>query len=558
MWVKRIAWALSVCAGLMIAQLTHAQEKAPPAAHAQAFPAISGPVVYTPLPDRPTIAPKISCAELARQDFAGVKEGPTRVLSATTEPATRERPEFCLVKGYVAPTIQFELRLPTQGYTGRYLQGGCGGNCGRVPSFVTPQCDNKQAFSGAFAVGFEDSGHVGGDGVWALGGEQVQKDFAYRAAHAFSAGAKAIIEAYYGERPAFSYFEGCSDGGREALAEAQRYPKDFNGIVAGAAPNMISEAMERFLWEARWGLDAAGKPIIDANAAAVLHSAVMNACDAIDGLKDGQIDDPRQCHFDPAKIGCGAGRSTQCLRPAQVETARRFYGGPVDSGGRHLYPGGEPYGNELSWGERGGLAGAGQAMFDQNVRTMIFQRELPEDATLAKWRWDAETLHELARRGAIYDVDNPDLRPFRAAGGKLIIWYGLADPAAGADTLPDYYQRVRDVVGGTAAARQFVRMFPIPGVYHCGAGYIPYQANMLGTIVSWIEKGQAPDKVIVAARLQSGGTRTRPVYAYPVRAVYSGRGSIDDAANFVGRAPAREPDDHYPWVGAPRRALSRR
>lgn len=558
MWVRHVAAALLVCAGLVAAQLIHAQEMARPRTQVQGTPGATAPVVYTSLPERATIAPKISCAALGRGDFADVKEGPARVLSSATEPAAGQRAEFCLVKGYVAPNIHFELRLPTRGYTGRYLQGGCGGNCGRIPSEVTPQCDNEQAVSGAFAVGFEDSGHLGGDGVWALGGEQVQKDFAYRAAHAFSAAAKAIIAAYYGAPPAFSYFEGCSDGGREALSEAQRYPTDFNGIVAGAAPNIISEAMQRFLWEARWGLDPTGKPIIDANAAAVLHSAVMNACDDIDGLRDGQIDDPRQCHFDPARISCRAAPTHACLTPVQVEVARRFYQGPVDEQGRHLYPGGEPYGNELSWGERGGLAGAGQEMFDENVRTMIFQRQLPHDLTLAKWRWDGETLHELARRGAIYDVDNPDLRPFRNAGGKMIIWYGLADPAAGVDSLPDYYQRVRDAVGGTAAARQFVRMFPIPGVYHCRGGYIPYQANMLGTIVTWVEQGMAPDKVIVAARLQDGGTRTRPVYAYPVRAVYSGRGSIDDAANFVGRAPARDPDDHYDWLGAPGRSLTRK
>lgn len=533
----------------------NAQERPRGGAPGELVPPPVPPVQYLLLPERAAIAPVVDCARLRERDFAGVKEGPARVLSATLEPAHDGRAEFCLVKGYVAPTIQFELRLPTHGYTGRYLQGGCGGNCGRIPTSVMPQCDNRTAFSGAFALGFEDSGHVGGDGVWSLGGEQVRIDFAYRAAHAFSAAAKAIVGAYYGRPPAYSYFEGCSDGGREALAEAQRYPKDFDGIVAGAAPNLISEAMERFLWEGRWGTDAAGKPVFDQPALVALHAAVMQNCDGLDGLKDGQIDDPRQCRFDPATIRCGAPvvRAGACLTAEQADVARRFYQGPVDAAGRHLYPGGEPYGSELSWGGGISLARAGGAMLEENVRTMIFQRQLPESVTLKTWKWDAATLNELHRRGALYDTDNPDLRPFRAAGGKMVLWYGLADSAAGADSLPDYYQRVRDKMGGLEAARGFVRMFPLPGVYHCGAGYLPYQADMLGTIVNWVERGSAPDKVVASAFLPGGGVRTRPIFAYPTRAAYSGRGSIDDAANFVGRAPAREPDDHYRWLGAPSR-----
>jgi len=544
---QRIILAVGCLIGLAGAPL--AAQDAPPR---RAEPP-AAPVVMTPLPERAVIAPQVDCATMAGRAFADVKEGPAKILSAAIEPTAGARAEFCLLKGYVAPTIQFELRLPTKSYTGRYLQGGCGGNCGRIMSaFVAPRCDTAQAMSGAFAVGFEDSGHVGGDGVWALGGDQVRIDFAYRAAHAFSAAAKAIIAAYYGQSPAYSYFQGCSDGGREALVEAQRYPNDFNGIVAGAAPNLITEAMERFLWEARWGTDAKGKPLFDGASAARLHGAVLQACDGLDGLKDGQIDDPRACHFDPAAIQCGAAKASTegCLSPQLVVVARRFYQGPVDAAGKHLYPGGEPYGSELSWNGPIALAGAGHAMFEDNVRSMIFQRSLPADITLATWKWDAATLHALAQHGALFDADDPDLRRLRDAGGKMLIWYGVADSAAGADSLPDYYQRVRDAVGGLQAARGFVRMFPVPGVYHCGAGYVPYQANMLGAIVAWVEQGKATDSVTASALLPDGKIRTRPIYAYPIRAVYRGQGDINAAASFVPRNPAHEPDDHYDWLGA--------
>ncbi|MEO6151708.1 MAG: tannase/feruloyl esterase family alpha/beta hydrolase, partial [Croceibacterium sp.] len=339
---------------------------------------------------------------------------------------------------------------------------------------------------------------------------------------------------------------------REAFTEAQRYPDDFDGLVAGAAASLITEAMERFLWEARWGIDAAGKPVFDPRGAGILHAAVMESCDAVDGLRDGQIDDPRRCRFAPASIRCSASRvaAEGCLSPVQVDVAEKFYQGPVDASGRHLYPGGEAFGSELTWSERGSLAGAGRSMFEDNVRTMIFQRQLPEELTLETWQWDAATLRELSRRGAIYDANNPDLRPLRASGGKMMIWYGAADPAAGVDAMPDYYQRVRDAVGGSAAARAFVRMYPIPGVYHCGNGYIPYQLNLLSAIVDWVERGQAPAQLNTAALLPDGRVRTRPVFAYPVRAVYNGTGSIDDAANFHGEAPAHEPADRYRWLGA--------
>ncbi|WP_068079591.1 tannase/feruloyl esterase family alpha/beta hydrolase [Novosphingobium rosa] len=515
----------------------------------QAQPA-AGLVRYAALPVRAALAPVMDCAALRGRGLPTLPDAGARVLSAEVVPAAKGRAEMCLLKGYVAPNIHFELHLPTTGYTGRYLQGGCGGNCGAIRTGFSPACDDAQAFSGAFAVGFEDSGHTGGDGIWALGGEQVRADFSYRAAHVFSIAAKALIGLYYGQPPAYAYFQGCSDGGREAMMEAQRYPTDFNGLVAGSPATIITEAMERFLWEARWGHDDAGRMVFDKAALETLHGAVMAACDGLDGVKDGQIDEPRACHFDPKTIVCGPQRADACLTPQQADVARRFYQGPVDAQGVHLYPGGEPYGAELTWGGRGGLTEAGIAMMDENVRTMMFLGTLPESVTLKTWGWDVPTLRALQKHGAIYDADNPDLKPLRDAGGKLIIWYGAADPAAGVDGMPDYYARLRDAVGGLDAARAFVRMFPVPGMYHCRDGYIPYQANMLGSIVNWVEQAHAPDQIMASALLPDGTPRHRPVFAYPVRATYKGKGDVNDPASFAGKMPATLRDDHYVWAGA--------
>ena len=507
-------------------------------------------VQMVPIPERTVVMPILDCAKLVQHDFSSVTEAPTRVQSAALEAATAERAEFCLVKGYVAPTIQFELRLPTTRWTGRYLQGGCGGNCGVIMSGLAPRCDIQAAYHGDFAVGFENSGHTGGDGVWALGGQSVREDFAFRAAHAFSVAAKAIMSVYYGRAPDFSYFQGCSDGGREAMMETQRYPADFNGVIAGSPAFAIAEAMERFIWEARWGRDAGGSLVLDEAAVTLLHAAVMNACDALDGVKDGQLDDPRLCRFDPATLVCRDAQSPpRCLTASQAEVARKLYAGPVDENGRHLFYGGEPYGSELSWVERYALPIMGAAMFDDAVRNMIFQRTPGSAASVQAWRFDASTFAELSRRGALYDARSTDLRGFRERGGKLILWQGFADPAAGPYGLPDYYYRLSRDAGGLEAARSFTRMFLIPGVYHCAGGYMPYEEDLLGALVNWVELARAPDYVMATALLKDGVSRSRPVFAYPVQARYRGRGDVNEAGNFKASAPKNAPMDLYDWAG---------
>ncbi len=508
------------------------------------------PVHYTALPARAALAPVMSCAALAGRAFDRVLDSPARVLSTTLLPAHGNKPPFCLAKGYVAPTIQFDLWLPTRGYTGRYLQGGCGGNCGRIMRHVAPVADDPVAFGGDFAVGFEDSGHVGGDGVWALGGREVREDFAYRAVHVFSEAARRILAAYYGQPPAYTYFDGCSDGGREAMMETQRYPHDFNGLIAGSPAFTIAEAMERFLWEARWGFDADGRSVWTPQALRTLHAAVIRACDALDGLKDGQIDDPRRCRFDPGVLLCRRGAPGHCLTAGQVAVARKFYQGPEAPDGMPLYYGGEPYGSELTWDQRFSLASAGRWMLHNFVRDMVYRGRLAPGVTVDTWRFDLASFGQLRRRGALYDANDADLAAFRAAGGKLILWQGAADPAAGAYGLPDYYQRLRNHSGGVQRTQQFARYFIVPAVYHCGGGYIPYQEDFLGPLVRWVEQGRPPKEITASARLSDGRLRSRPLYPYPAAARYVGHGDIDSVTSFAPYTPPRPPQDAYRWAGA--------
>lgn len=511
----------------------------------------SDPTRMLALPARSDIAPVMACGALAQEDFTAIPGAPTTIGSAATEAASAGRAEFCLVKGIIAPQIQFELRLPAHGYTGRYLQAGCGGNCGFIGTHLSPPCEDRRAFDGTFAIAFENSGHVGADmldTLWAVNAPELRIDFAYRAAHVMSIAAKAIISAYYGRPPAHSYFQGCSDGGREGLEEAQRYPNDFNGIVVGAPAYWISLMPLRLIWESRHGIDARGAPIFTRSALTVLHEAVIKACDRQDGVADGQIDDSRDCHYDPRTLICKPGQAAGCITAPQAETARAYYSGPVDAQGRDLYLGGEPYGSELTWLDAFSFLGG--TLGDRQIRFQIYDGHPPPHFNWRTWRPDRKALAGLLRHGSYFDASNPDLLRFRAAGGRLIIWQGAADSAAGPYGMFDYYQLVRDALGGFAGTRPFMRVFLVPGVYHCQGGYIPYEEDFLGAMVNWVERGAAPDRVLAAAILADGTVRTRPLFPYPLKARYRGTGDINQAGNFIAVHPAHAPDDHYDWLGA--------
>jgi Tannase and feruloyl esterase len=508
----------------------------------------------------PVLAPHVACGSLAGADVSRQVGAGTGITSAATGTAAAGYP-ICDVKGVIAPQIQFELQLPTQTYRQRYLQTGCGGLCGVLAINVPAATGCAPVTDGTFAIASDNQGHVGGgtaDGNFGTDA-QLRVDFAYRADHLTALAAKSLIAAFYGTAPRYSYWDGCSQGGHEGLTEAQRYPQDFNGVLAGA-PASITTELNAFNqpWLARVDFDASGRVILPAAKLGALHAAVLARCDGIDGLTDGQIDDPRRCPFDPAVLACPADQDAAgCLTRAQIAVVRRIYSGAVDPRGRALYPGGQPFGSELAWA--GWMIPVDPAAGQDStiawrigngwVKYLAFAPNPPLPYTLNDLGFDAATFHRVQRLAGFYDATDPDLRAFKHAGGKLILWHGWADQAIPPLGTVAYYQAVQDRMGGPATTRTFARLYLFPGVYHCGGGAAPNTFDLLTPLLNWVEGGVAPNRVVASQAAGGAVVRTRPVFPYPLVARYDGSGSIDDAANFVAADPPGPVDDHVPWLG---------
>lgn len=277
---------------------------------------------------------------------------------------------------------------------------------------------------------------------------------------------------------------------------------------------------------------------------------MLQACAGVDGL----IDDPRTCSFDPVSIQCPPGTNTAtCLTPAQVETVRKLYQGPVDAQGRHLYIGGKPYGSELAWAgwiaTPPGVEPIGQAIGDNYLKYQAFQVG-KIGPSFQDWQFTVAGFNALRPMGEIYNSTSADLNAFRAHGGKLIIWQGWADQAIPPFGSPVYYDAVQDRMGGLQQTQMFARLFMFPSMYHCAGGYGPNQFDMIAPMVAWVEQGVAPGKIVASQSDSSGQVvRTFPVFPYPEQTAYTGQGSINDANNYAGVLPQPAPDDDYAWVG---------
>jgi feruloyl esterase len=508
----------------------------------------------------PVLTPAVDCAGMAAVDVSTAVGAATGITSAAPATAALGYP-VCDVKGVIDPQIQFELQLPTRTYRQRYLQTGCGGLCGTLSISAPAAVGCAPLNGGEFATASDNQGHVGaGSANGNFGTDpQLRVDFAYRADHLLALAAKELIARYYGQRPRYSYFDGCSQGGHEGLTEAQRFPTDFNGILAGA-PASITTELNSFNqpWLARVDFDANGRVILPASKLPILHAAVLANCDGRDGLVDGQIDDPRACAFDPASLACANSvDAANCLTAAQVSVVRKIYSGAVDARGQHLYPGGQPYGSELVWA---GWMIPPDPAAPQNstiawsigngwVKYLAFEKNPPLSFTLNDIGFDAATFHRVRRLAGFYDAIDPDLGAFRRAGGKLIIWHGWADQAIPPVGTVAYYQAVQDRMGGLDATRQFARLFMFPGVYHCGGGAAPNSFDLLTPLLAWTEGGAAPSAVVASESVGGSVVRTRPVFAYPQVARYSGSGSTDAASSFVPAWPTGPVDDHFRWLG---------
>jgi feruloyl esterase len=467
-----------------------------------------------------TGAPVISCGQLAGADFSDVPDAPTAIVSASRA-APPNGPAVCQVVGYIAPQEQFVLTLPVRGYAGRYLQQGCGGLCGQdylglagsggsgTPGGAeSATCATVSAAAGGgMAIGTDNQGHIGGetDGVWAKEDPALRVSFGYASEHALAQAAKAIITAYYGKPPAYSYYDGCSGGGHEALVEAQRYPRDFDGILAGAPGNIEAQLLGVVpAWLVAANTGAAGREILTSDKLPALHAAVVTACGDASGL----IEDPRSCGFDPASIRCPArADSSSCLTPAQVAVVREFYLGPNDGHGHYLYPGGEPYGSELAWA---GIATdpPGDAQWPRDtfayqigttyLKDMGYWHNPPASFRLSGFRFTRAAYDKLLPLAGIYDATDPDLSAFRRAGGKLIIYQGWDDQKISPFGTVDYYKAAVRDAGGFAASQAFTRLYMVPGQYHClsdGSPAVDVQqakGELLNSLMKWVEHGAAP------------------------------------------------------------------
>ena len=513
---------------------------------------VAAPPTQT-IPARAPVSPVMPCSQLLTQDFTNVPGAPPTSLTTATLVGTGAA-QYCDVFGYISPQTEFELRLPTSTYEGRYLQTGCGGNCGTLSIGVSPAADTAAALtSNTFAVSSNNEGHTatGPYDVWGAPGasQPLRAEFGYLADHYNAVVAKAIITTFYGAPPAYSYFDGYSDGGRAAVQEAQRYPRDFNGILAGAPAIEIQDALVMFDFAAQHLYDSSGNTIFDQTAITTLHNAALAACGV-----DGQINDPRLCHWDPASIQCSATVTTGCLTAQQVQAAEAMYRGPVTPDGQYMWPGGESYGSELAWPS---FAAAGIFLAGDNLRLLAFANDPPPSFTWRDLTFTTQTWQALQAMGAVYDSNNnnhPDLDAFEHAGGKLIVWQSWQDEAGGAYSVPDWYEQVAHEAGGLAAAQQFARLFMLPTGDHgeAASGAI-YNLQILPSLVNWVENHQAPAKLDAWQTDSSGNiTRTWPVYPQPAEAKYTGQGNINDESNYVPYTPIT--DLHFRWLGDPRPA----
>jgi feruloyl esterase len=515
----------------------------------------------------------MKCADLVATRIPGeigVNTHITRV-EVVTQPDSQP---YCEVEGIVDPAIRFEVRLPTAGWSQRYLQLGCGGLCGSIQMRVDHGQGCVPLGRGEMILATTDMGHSTGGGAWAATDPGAKADFGYRAVHLTAVAAKAVAGLFYHHLPRFSYFSGCSDGGREALIEAQRFPEDFDGISAGA-PALNFTVQNSFFhgWNARSNTGPEGLAILTADKLPMLHAAVVEACDGLDGQTDGVIVDPRRCHFDPEVLACKGAATEHCLSAGEVEVVRRIYGGAKDLKGRNLVPGGPAFGSELGWAGVYVPAKSGEPIFSarivvDSVRYLYFERPLPDTWSVSDLKFDEQTLRSFQLRG-LYDATDPDLARFRARGSKLILWHGWSDPHISPVNSIAYFEAVEKLFGAEET-RKFIRLFLMPGMGHCHGGDGFFEFDAITPLMTWVERGRPP-AAIIAAQLETAEPKTapsgevraptrrehllppsvlrsRPIYPYPLVAKYLGHGDPREASSYVAASGEAVPHSE-PWLG---------
>jgi len=481
-----------------------------------AAPALAAPPPITPAAQ----APAPACEALAGGRFNLVRGAPTEVVTASHTDPSGVMPGFCAVDGYVNPVDNFGLWLPDkERWNGKYIVRGCGGSCGAVATKLACASHVRDGY----ACLITDMGHRSTllDNVWVADNLQGRLDFGFRATHVTTLAGRAILSAYYGAAPKLSYFMGCSTGGRQAMVEAERFPYDFDGIVAIAPASMapFSGGITTVPPIDDLNRGADGHAILPNRKIPMLHRAVLAACDAKDGVKDGLIADPLTCHFDPAVLQCHGSDSQDCLTAPQIGVVRRIYAERKAA-----------IGSELSW---------------IDVYLHDADPAPPPNPYAARGDGDVEE--------SLVSPADPDLHPFKAHGGKLILAHGWADPSVMPGPTVDFYRLATATMGGQNATHDFFRLFMVPGMRHCSGGEGAYGIDYIAALEDWVEKRQPPEKLIgvhpkPGVKLDflsidlpflkpEAFAFTRAYFPYPLQAVYSGHGNPDDQASYIPGLP---------------------
>jgi feruloyl esterase len=481
----------------------------------------------------PTLAlaagPAIKCDALAAKAFGD----DVKISSAKLVPGTDKLPEHCDVRGTIWPENQFAVKLPTE-WNERFEMVGNGGTAGTISMGAVDGAVRK-----GFASSSTDTGHDAAKEPLATfayvtpdnpNGKRKLIDFAYLSVHETAVLSKKVIAAYYGAAPKYSYWVGCSTGGRQGLQEAQRYPDDFDGLVVGAPGVSLTGNVTRRIWV---GQVENGDGAIPEAKLPLLTKAIYDKCDALDGLKDGLIDDPRNCPFDPAKdlAKCASGDSPECFTAAQIDALKKIYGGPKDSKGKQIMYGELP-GSEPRWVDN----------FVPPIKTVLPRSESQmkffmlntspgPSWSYTQFNFDTDPA-KILEAASILNPQNPDLAPLKKRGGKIVQYSGWADEQVNPRPGIEYYETVGKRLG-PAETRDFYRVFMIPGMFHCNGGPGCGSVDWLSVTQDWVEKGKAPAQIVGAHVEKGQTTRTRPLCPYPQVARYKGTGSIDEAANFA-------------------------
>lgn len=478
-----------------------------------------------------------SCAALSAMQLpnatitlAEVVDAGEFTLEGTNNRVFQTLPAFCRVTATLRPTadsnINIEVWLPETQWNGKFLAVGNGAFTGNIrhTSMIDPLLRG-------YATSSTDTGHEGNTASFGLGHPEKVIDFGWRSVHEMTVAAKQLITAYYAAAPRYAYWNGCSAGGRQAMQQAQRFPADFDGIIAGA-PGLDWTGRAAAALRVAKELDANPAMQLGAAERQLLHAAALNSCDASDGVKDGVIDMPAQCHLDPVALQCSAGATQACLTPGQVSAAKLIYSGATNPAtGREiagLLPGSEPGWTELGWTQSARDTG------DEQFKYLVYG---DPDWTLGDFDFDTDIVKAEQNDNNTLNALSTDLRAFFGRGGKLLQYHGWSDPQISPVNSTQYYLSVVEEFGGREAIHADYRLFMVPGMGHCGGGPGTDSFDAVAALEAWVERGTAPDSITAEHRTQGVVDRSRPLCPFPEVATYQGSGSTDAAESFVCIAP---------------------